>query len=301
MRLFTRSFALAMLCVAWLPSVQDAHAQDAPAAAVLETQVGQDVESGTGGAVDRLIRAELDGLGVVRTSSGVALDLGEVQLALGCVGETPECLGPVADELSVSLLLIPHLDQSGVEQMLTLALFDRRDGSIRRVVRRAESRPELLDAIEGQLRELFGLPAAIEPEPDPDPDPDPVVTPPPPAGPDLVPGVTLMVVGAVALGVGGAMGALHLDAQSEFEAARPTTMAEADAAADALSRSETFAITADVLFVAGGVLLAGGVAWLLAEVLGAEGGQAETETEGDTVRLRPGRGGYALQLEWGAR
>ena len=111
-----------------------------------------------------------------------------------------------------------------------------------------------------------------------------------------------MVVGAIGLGVGGAMGALHLDAQSEFEAARPSTMAEADAAADALSRSETFAITADVLFAVGGVALAGGLVWLLAEVLSA-GGEADsaTDTDTDEVTLRPGRGGYALQLEWGTR
>lgn len=297
MRLVSLSLSVASLCAVAATHTQIARAQDMPAAAVLETQVAGGVDAGTGGAVDRLIRAELDGLGTVRTSSGVALDLGEVQLALGCVGETPECLGPVAAELSVALLVIPHLDQSGAEQMLTIALFDRRDGSIHRVVRRAQSRPELLDAIEGQLRELFGLPAAVDPEPGPTP-----TLPPPPSEPDLVPGVTLMVVGAIGLGVGGAMGALHLDAQSEFEAARPSTMAEADAAADALSRSETFAITADVLFAVGGVALAGGLVWLLAEVLSA-GGEADsaTDTDTDEVTLRPGRGGYALQLEWGTR
>ncbi|RZO65129.1 MAG: hypothetical protein EVA89_02725, partial [Sandaracinaceae bacterium] len=109
MRLVSLSLSVASLCAVAATHTQIARAQDMPAAAVLETQVAGGVDAGTGGAVDRLIRAELDGLGTVRTSSGVALDLGEVQLALGCVGETPECLGPVAAELSVALLVIPHL------------------------------------------------------------------------------------------------------------------------------------------------------------------------------------------------
>jgi tetratricopeptide (TPR) repeat protein len=47
--------------------------------------------------------------------------------------------------------------------MLTIALFDREAGTIRRVVREASgdrARTDLLDSIEGGLRELFGLPAA---------------------------------------------------------------------------------------------------------------------------------------------
>src|SRR5690606_4476771 len=113
-----------------------AWAQELPTAAVLETQASADIADETSGVIDRMVRARLDRLGAVHTVSGVALDLSDVQLALGCTGETAECLAPVADELSVRLLLIPHLDRTGDELMLTLTLFDRQDGSIERVVRR---------------------------------------------------------------------------------------------------------------------------------------------------------------------
>src|SRR5687768_9130656 len=93
-----------------LSFVHAAAAQELPTAAVLEAQASSSVEEGTSGAVDRMVRARLDRLNVVRTTSGVSLDLSEVQLALGCAGETAECLAPVADELDARLLLIPHLD-----------------------------------------------------------------------------------------------------------------------------------------------------------------------------------------------
>lgn len=267
-------------------------AQERPRAAILETQAAGNTGD-TAGAVDRMIRARLDNLEVVETAGGVALDLGEVQLALGCVGETAECLAPVADELSVRLLVIPQLDRTDDELMLSIAVFDREDGSIDRAVRRAggeRARADLLDAIDGQLRELFGLPALPPPE-------EPVTTqpqPPAPSGPGAG-SFVVMGAGAVALAVGAGLGVAFLDAHGEWQDARPTTSAEVDAAEDAFARAESFAIAADVLFVAGGLALAGGLTWLLVELLGAP-------SSGDTTSISPIVGpalaGLAVSGEW---
>lgn len=270
-------------------------AQDLPAAAVLETEASG-VAAETAGAVDRMIRARLDGLGVVRTSSGVALDLAEVQLALGCVGETPECLAPVANELSVQLLLIPHLDEADGRLILTIARFDRERGTIDRVVRQTSgerARTELLDAIEGQLRELFGLPPPTEAPPDDTPRPRP---PPPSSGPSAGPFV-VMGVGVAALAVGIGLGVAALGAQDEYAALpEPQSRAEAADAAAVYSRWESLAIGADVLFVVGGVAAAGGLAWLLAEVLGSSGGETAV-----APLLGPGVAGLSVSGTWSAR
>ncbi|HJL16092.1 MAG TPA: hypothetical protein RMH99_10560 [Sandaracinaceae bacterium LLY-WYZ-13_1] len=294
-----------------------AAAQDRPDAAILDIQLGAEAAEETGGAVGRLLRAELDGLDVVRTSSGVALDLSEVQLALGCVGETVACLGPVAGELDVRYLLIPHLDRGDDGLMLTLALFDGREETIARTVRRAPTRAALLDAVEGQLRELFELP----PAPDP---PDPVASDPagersegPPtastASPSTGParsegGVTplpfvLLGVGAAALGAGAVFGVASQDNQSEWETVdRGSTREEVDAGHDAIAEAETFAIVADVFFVVGGLAVAGGVAALVVELV--TGGSDDGEGA-DAVVLAPSIGPSTLGLaawgRWGAR
>lgn len=289
--------ALVPLLLVLIPS--SAWAQQLPAAAVLETQASAEVTDETSGVVDRMVRARLDRLGAVRTVSGVALDLGDVQLALGCTGETAECLEPVADELSVRLLVIPHLDQTDDELMLTLTLFDRQDGSLERVVRRAageRARTDLLDAIDGQLRELFGMPPAPVEEPEarpaPEPEPMPVASSSPGAGSFIV-----MGVGALALAVGVGFGVAFLDADSEWQDAAPTTPMEVDAAHDAFARAETFAVTADVLFAVGGAALAGGLVWLLVEVLG---GSSEAPVSLSPV-LGPGLAGLSVQGSLEAR
>lgn len=283
-----------VLCALALASVtgalpRAAHAQQS--AAILATQAADGVSASHAESLGRMVRARLDGLDVVQTTSGVALDLSEVQLALGCVGESAECLTPVAEELDVRFLLIPHLDGGQGELMLTLTLFDRQEAAIARVVRRGDH-PALLDAVDGQLRELFGLPAAIAPDPgpDPDPDPDPTPVPPPSSGPSAGPFV-LMGVGAVAIGVGVGFGVAFLGADDEYANADPRSAAEARAANEAYARAETYAITADVSLIAGGAIAAAGLAWLLVELV------AGGETEGTSVVPLLGPNVAGLQLE----
>lgn len=270
-------------------------AQELPSAAVLETQAGTGVEPGTDGAVDRMVRARLDGLNVVRTSSGVALDLAEVQLALGCVGETAECLAPVANELSVQLLLIPALDQTDGDLMLTITLFDREASTLRRVVRQASgenARAELLDAVDGQLRELFGLPA-VPVEEEGHENGGPVA---PPTSNELSPGpFVLMGLGAVALGVGIGLGVAFLDEQDAYAMLMGTSKQELD---EAFSRAETLAIAADVLMIGGGAIAVAGLIWLVVDLTD---GVSSAETTRLTPLIGPSFAGLAVQGDWGTR
>ncbi len=62
------------------------------------------------------------------------------------------------------------------------------------------------------------------------------------------------------------MGAMSESDESGYRAAvlaPPMNMIEVDAALDQLSRAETEALVANVLFVAGGALVVGGLIWLL--------------------------------------
>jgi hypothetical protein len=280
--------------------VQAAAAQELPSAAVLEAQASSNVEEGTSGAVDRMVRARLDRLNVVRTTSGVSLDLSEVQLALGCAGETAECLAPVADELDARLLLIPHLDGVADRLVLTLTLFDREDGSLRRAVREAtgeNARTQILDAIDAQLREIFELPAA--PRETTDPEEGPGEPAPEPQGPSLIP-LFVGIGGLAVIGVGTGVGFAAMGAYDTYRDARPTTPDEVDRAQEDFASAESLAITADVLFAVGGAVAIAAAIWFIVEITSQ---RAPENTPGGPIAIAPffdaHSVGLALRADWG--
>ncbi len=279
-----------------------ARAQERPGAALLQTSRSRGVEEGTAGAFDRMIRQRIDALDVVRVDGSIALDLEQLQLALGCMGETVSCLEAVSNEVGAPIVIVPALNRAGTELVATLLLFDIRDGAQRRVTRQAsgETAPtQILESVDGMLRELFGLPAAtvVEDEggdPDPEPDPEPVV-PEPIARPGLSPiPFVLIGTGAAALIAGVVVGAMSQSSADEYRATMPTTTAQVDAALATLSRAETEALAANVLMIAGGVLAAGGVVWLLAA--GNEDGSSPLAA---APVVAPGYAGIALTGTFG--
>lgn len=262
---FARSVLLAAgNILAWSVMVPAASAQgERPAATVLVTQ-RTGVDEGTGAAFDRTLRARLDALEVVAVGGAVALDLEQIQLALGCLGETTACLSQVATETEAVIVVVPSLAQAGDTLLATILVFDARDGSLRRTTREAEGRgatETLLGAVEGMLREAFGLPAVEQITASEVGDPPTPVT--PPARPGLSPApIVVLSVGVLSLLGGAIAGGLYFADASAY--AQPITTAEQRDALDAIrERGNAEGLAATILSIGGGVLAAGGLVWLL--------------------------------------
>ncbi len=239
-----------------------ASAQDHPTATVLATQ-RTGVDEGTGAAFDRTVRARLDSLEVVEVQGAVALDLEQIQLALGCMGETAPCLTQVATEMDSQIILVPSLAMAGDTLQATILIFDSRDNTIRRTTREAagaDASSQILGNVEGMLREAFGLPAAA-PSGGTDDPPGGRVTP-PSRSLSPVPFV-LIGVGAAALVGGGIAGGLYL-ADAELYRQPIETAAQRDELDAIRDRGNAEGLAASILLIGGGVLAAGGLIWLLA-------------------------------------
>lgn len=249
-------------------------AQDTPLTAVLSASISDDSLRSTGGAIERVIRARIEPLGVVRVAGTPALGLNDLQLAVGCMGETNECLTAVAGQLEVDALLLPAVDRAGSETVVSVTFFDRRNGQSRRAVRRAEQEADLLESVEGLLRELFGLPPApVEPDPGTGPGPRPVRG--GGGGGISLPGLIVAGVGVLAVGGGVVFGLMAQSSEDEYATAPTMTPAEIDAAIEIRDRAETQALLANIFFAAGGALVLGGAALIL---LGGDD-EAESGTE----------------------
>jgi hypothetical protein len=269
-------FAASALAVSTLAAASLAHGQDRPTASLLSTAASEGVGEGLSGAVDRLLRSRIDQLGVVTVQGSVALDIAEVQLALGCVGETPECLTQVAEQVGVTVLILSNLDRVGDEVVLSVGHFDSRDGQLRRVVRRVrgeQAETEILDAIEGALRELFDLPLPEEDPVELDEIEPPVVTP-PARSPDLaLPSITL-ATGAAVLGAAIVTGVLF-QGEADAYAIAPEVPEDVAERQGHRRSAEELALATNVLAITGGVVAAAGAVWLLVELLGGGGGEQQ--------------------------
>lgn len=235
--------------------------EDPPSTAVLETQADA-ADRGLSGAVERVLRAELDDLEVVDVAGTPALDLEDLQLAVGCVGETADCLTAVTEQLEVEALVLSTVDRAGDAKVLTVTFFDARRGERDSVVRRVEGRGadnRLLEGIDAQLRELFGLPAPAEPEGAAPLDP-------PGAEADEVDGeglpalpFVLAGVGVAALAAGGTLGVLGNANGDDYAALEVRNSVDAEEASDLYTKADRQAKAAYGLFAAGGALVVSGV------------------------------------------
>jgi hypothetical protein len=263
-------------------------------------------------ALDPVVLAQLEAAVGVTAAARVALDLPALQIALDCVGETPECLRAVTTQSNTDSLLAPSVESAGSEQVVTLLYFDARgQGELRSVVRRHHG-PDVqraaLDAVPGMLRELFGVaePASAQPEPTPEPSPvdETAIEPQPepeqhpfPVAPVIVGGV-----GVVLIGVGTAFGLAAKSSEDEYAAIDPTSIsdpkkahAEADRAADAYDHAHTQALLSNVMFGVGAAAVAAGAVWLVI-ALSSDGGSDEAAPPQAllTPSLAPGQLGLTL-------
>jgi hypothetical protein len=276
--------ALGLAVVTW---GRDASAQETgnarraalPTAALLST-AGQTPDDT---ALDSTIEAALERLHVVQVRVRPHLDLSVVQLAVGCDGETPECLGTIAAQSDVQVLIAPLLRRKPQEIVLELIAFDRRNaGLLRRVARHQKGQKltrEILDAVPDQLRELFdrdapGMQAQSPAQARPQPAPvearssgsasagprasaDAGAAHTPPVAPLLLVGG-----GALLLGAGVVTGAIMKDTQADYARSHVVTETDANANAGRLSRGRTQARVANALLGVGGAALAAGGTWL---------------------------------------
>lgn len=245
--------------IAIMLSARGAAAQERPAATILTTQL-TGVEPGEGAAFDRTLRARLDALQVVRTEGAVALDLEQIQLALGCMGETTECLSAVAAETGTPIIVVPSLAAAGSTVVATVLVYDGRDQTMRRGTREvtASDTAALLGGVEGLLREVFGLPPVAEHEAD-----EPPTTPAASHSLAIAPPIVIGI-GALALLAGAIVGGLSLADASTFQGTRFSTQAEVDAGLDGLlARQRAEAFAADGLLIGGAVVAVAGLVWML--------------------------------------
>ncbi len=273
----TRSYTTALVsftCVMLLASGAEGQAR----AAMLETGSAGSGSADVGRAFDRLARSRLEALAPVAVDAAPPLPLADLQLAVGCVGESVECLSAVARRVGVQIMVVPSVESSGGQYVASFIRFDVEDGAIRRVTRRALSEGELLDQVEPMLRELFDLPATVEPanaegadhgtdvdaasEPTEDPTvaPDATSAPSPgfPVGPALVAGAGLLAI------VGGTIsGAISDGAENAYLATDTSSRDGVDAARAHLDEAETAATVANVLMGVGGAVMVGAAIWWL--------------------------------------
>lgn len=294
---FTRSTlgvafaAILSICFVFSETI---HAQEPalPAAAQVQLRVGSPSLQSLGAALQRIVRSELEGLGTVRMSGTPALPLEDLQLMIGCLGETDECFTAIATQLEVDVVLLPSLDLVGEERVLTVVAFDRRDGR-RRTARRGHPDDEALaGSVRGLLRELYELPPEAEPEPLPPAQPREPVVPVEETsrGPGIVPGVVVGAVGLATLAAAIGVGLASNGAEDDYRNASVRTVEEVDAALSRRSDASRLGTTATALYVVGGALTVGGV--VLAVLLGRD----RNDDDGRSVRVTPQVGPGSIGL-----
>jgi len=258
-----------------------AAAQEPPLTAVLRPTVNDAADYGLGGAVERVLRARLDELAPVRVSGTPALSLRDLQLAVGCVGGTDECLASIASQLEVDALVLSNLDRADDTLMLSITVFDaREDGGSRRAARDAtgeRAASAIVSEVDGMVRELFDLPP---PEQATEPDlsgggrrPGASDDDGGGGGPGALPWV-IAGGGVAALGVATVFGLMSKSNADDYASAPTGDAAEIDAALALRDDARNQATLANVLFAVGGGLVATGALLFVLGLGGDDGDEA---------------------------
>lgn len=291
-----RAFASCVLFGLWLMSTL-AVAQTPSELALFKTSSTSTALSRLATALDPILQAELGKTNAVNVASVPPLDLPSLQLALDCVGETPECLAGALQRSNTDVLLSPGLARNDDALVLSLLLYDPRESSALQVVTRRmpadSSDAAVFDAAAQLLRQLFPAPAApSEPQAPPasavptmNMDPEvPVekaqaqaLEPPPAApaatideGPEPAHGTALLLpiaigaAGLVAVATGVGFGLAAQSSEREYANTFVATPEDARHANDLLDTAGTQATVANIALGIGVAACAGaGVLWFL--------------------------------------
>ena len=268
-------FAFEMLC---------ASAQaDAPLrVALFKTASDDPSQRALAEAIDPVLLSELGDVPGLEVAARPALDLPSMQLAVDCVGETAECLTLAAKQAQADGLVAPMVRKVGSEVVVTLLLHDaRKQIAITAATRRFSGQQvdqDVLDAISGMVRELFGVapaqtaaaaPLDTQVAPEPEAPLDSTQGPPPTAAKPLpiVP-IVLGAVGVVLIGAGTGFGLAAKSSEDEYaklKIGRDDTAA-AKRAEDKYDSAATSALLSNVSFGLGGAAVAAAIVLLIVDM-----------------------------------
>ncbi len=211
----------------------------------------------------RAVRAEVEHLFPGQLRPTPPIDFEGLQLALGCVGESAACMSAMAKQVQADTLVIVRVTDldRGYEVSLdrVSGASGNKLGAERRRVAADDGGARALDVVPEVVPVLFGRPP---------PAPPPLVLEKP--GPSPYPMVAAGV-GVAGIVVGAIFGAMASSSESDYASRAITSRESVNAALLDLDRAEGRATTANVFFVVGGVVLAGGLTWLALEMTSGEG------------------------------
>ncbi|HTU59142.1 MAG TPA: hypothetical protein VMF89_11925 [Polyangiales bacterium] len=259
-------------------------------------------------ALDPELQAEVGKVQRVSVGAVPPLDLPSLQLALDCVGETPDCLSVATERSKVDGLLSPSLARTGGSIVLSLLLYNPQASSPMQVVTRSfpndTSEAAVIDGAKSLVRELFGVvePAPLEEPPPPaptvaPPEATPEVPPPPAAEhvthpeprQSLVLPIVLGAAGVAVIGLGIGVGVASNNTESRYGDMRVRSETDAGDTDDLLSRARTESTIANIAFGVGAAsCIAAGVVYFL------QRNKHRSDTEPNAhVALGPGYVGVA--------
>ena len=273
---------IAACTVLWLVQLSAAVQAQALRIALFKTNSSSELTPLTA-ALDPAVQAEVGKVPTVTVGAVPPLDLPSLQLALDCVGETPDCLSVAAERSKVDGLVSPSLARTGGSVVLSLLLYNPRASSPMQLVTRSfpsdASEAALVEGAQGLVRELFGMPEPVPAEPAPVEEAKEPAAPPPAAEPAPAPATQLtdaearpslllpIVLGAAGIGViaiGVGFGVASNNTEARYAEARVQSSADAQSASELLSSARAQSAIANVAFGLGAAsCVAAGVVYFL--------------------------------------
>jgi hypothetical protein len=261
-------------------------------------------------ALDPLVSSKLSEFANVTIAARPALDLPSMQLAIDCVGETPDCLNAAAKQADADSLLAPSVTRDQNAVVVTLLHFDPALGAARTVKRRYEGErvgEQALSGVDGMLTELFGdtNPGGQQPQVAPETPvteagPPPLAAAPAQAKPAGVPLASIILggFGVALVGTGIAFGVMSSATHDAFLDIRVTdkdsalnAVAKEHAAQDQVTVSNVTLGLGAAAIVGAGVLLY----WQLKERKSDSGPQSHVSL---APRIGPREVGLTLTAAW---
>jgi hypothetical protein len=287
------------------------HAEEALRIALFKTASEDANLQSLAAAIDPVLLSELGSVPNLQVAARPALDLPSMQLAVDCVGETAECLARAAKEAQSEGLVAPLVRRIGAEVVVTLLLHDaRKQTTITAATRRYSGQQvedQVLDAIPGMVRELFGLQSAPVEQPTPLPPTAPSEAPelssetsPPVAAAKPLP-IVPIVVGAVGVALMAAGVGFGLSAKStENDYAKlmipKDDKAAAGRAQDKIDSAATQAMLSNLGIGVGAAAVAAGIVLFVLQSQSGDDHNAAQAASG--MRLASGLAQLTLSGTW---